>query len=140
MAIPPGITFTNPTGGSWTSGNRGKPPAFVINDPKYIELTKANPKSIKSTSTTPATSNPLKCWRWADQLGDEGVKIKTTMCVVAALTPLDALELLKRRFPSNPVSSSEFRLMWKLIDTDGSIQTPGVYEHNQEKTLTLKST
>ena len=137
--LPPGITFTSPTGDTFTTGKRGKRPNWVATDPKYLQLVNSQ-VAPSNSKATPSNTTTLKCWRWADQLGDEGVKIKTAMCIVAANNPSEALELLKRRFPINPVSSAEFRLMWKPFDSNGSIQTPGVYEHNKEKVLTLKTT
>ena len=137
MSLPPGITFTNATGQTFTTGKRGKPPGWVSLDPKYIELTKNQVSSSKASPIIPESG--LKCWKWSDQT-DDGVKVKTALCLVAASTPMEAIELLARRFPKNPVSGHEFRLMWKQIDIDKSIQTPGVYELNAEKLLTLKTT
>jgi hypothetical protein len=132
--MSPGITFTSPDGKTYTTGKRGRKPAWVYSDPNFIKLNQTTP----TNQTTPSHSQ-LKCWRWADQLGDEGLKIKTTMCIVAAHDPREAINILSRRFIGNPVSAAEFKLMWKQIDNDGSIKTPGVYEHNTDKVLILKN-
>jgi hypothetical protein len=133
--LPKGIIITNSNGDTYTTGNRGKPPKWLHSHPDYLKLLEATPvaKAIMQV-----TDNALKFWKWADQLGEEGNKCKTSICIVAANDANHAMQILARRFPTNPVYPSEFNLMWKQIDADGSILTPGVYEPNADKLLTLK--
>jgi len=86
------------------------------------------------------TDSALKFWKWADQSGEDGTKAKPGICIIAADDANHALQILSRRFPANPVYPSEFNLMWKPFASDGSITTPGCYELNSEKILTLKTT
>ena len=114
---------------------RGRLANWIKNHPDYLKLLEATPVA---KAIIQVTDSALKFWKWTDQLGEDGSKSKTSICIVAANSANHAMQILSRRFPTNPVYSTEFNLMWKQIDADGSIQTPGCYEPNAEKLLTLK--
>jgi hypothetical protein len=133
-------TFTNPADSTqtYTTGKRGRCPRWLDTLPEYIaykttkEATKAPPKPITTTSTG------LLCWRYVGLFDEKDGEIRqpVPVCVVAAHHDLEAMALLAKRFPNAPVPSKEFNLMWKRLDVE--LATPGVYEHNAEKILTLK--
>ena len=133
--LPKGITFTHTDGSNYTTGKPGKPPKWLKDHPDYIKLLENTPIThvAQSSFQAPSTSNKLRCWRWNDQDG-----LPQTVCFVAAHNSTEAMKLLNKRFTFK-VSHSEFALMWKEIDLVESISTPGVYEHNTEKLLVLRS-
>lgn len=136
MSLPKGLTFTHSTGATYTTGNRGKPPSWLYEHPDYTKLLETTPMA-KAIITV--TDNALKFWKWSDQVGEDGFKAKVGICIVAAENANHAMQILSRRFPRNPVYPNEFALLWKQFESDGSIKTPGVYELNAEKILTLKT-
>jgi hypothetical protein len=135
--LPKGVTFTHSDGSTYTTGKPGKPPKWLYEHPEYIKLLETTPSPIQKAITT-VSDTALKVWKWADQTDDNGTTAKTAICIVAAHSRNQALQLLAKRFPSFPVYPSEFDLMWKRIDSNESITTPGVYEPNADKMLALK--
>lgn len=133
--LPKGITFTHSDGSTYTTGTRGKPPKWLKDHPEYIKLLEATPATqvAPSSSKAPSDPNKLRCWRWNDQDG-----LPQHICFVAAHNPHEAMKLLNKRFQF-PVTHNEFNVMWKEIELAESISTPGVYEHDKEKLLVLRT-
>lgn len=131
--LPKGITFTHTDGSTYTTGNRGKPPAWLKSHPEYIKLLETTPATPNPSKPLEVAPSGLKAWRWNDQDG-----LPMHICVVVARDIHEAIRILNKRFQF-PVGSHEFTLMWKEITPSESMLTPGVYEPNQEKVLALRS-
>lgn len=124
------ITLRNSDGATWTSGNRGKPPAWVASHPDYIAFKAQKGTEVASAPVAvgPQTDARLKFWKW---IGLEDFKA-TAQCVVAAHSRTEAIRELNKVFKTNPVSVDELERMWTLIHPDEYMpQTVGTYEFKE---------